>query len=91
MEAEVLSRQTLEARERVLGVEHTSTLASKNQLARLLEDKGAYEEALRLYGDVLGVRKRVLGMEHQLTVSMEGCVERVERAMREDVESVYSD
>jgi hypothetical protein len=57
----------------------------------LCEDRGEYAEAQRLYSDVLRVRMKVLGERHKLTVSMVSCVERVERTMREDVESVHSD
>jgi len=90
-EAEALSRVTLQARERILGAQHTSTLASKNQLARLCEDRGEYLEALDLYGNVLDARRRVLGEHHELTVATMASAGRVERAIREDNESVYSD
>ncbi|PMD34841.1 TPR-like protein [Hyaloscypha variabilis F] len=90
-EADALSIATLEARERILGVQHTSTLASKNQLARLCEDRGDYQEALKLYEDVLEVRRKVLGEGHELTVATVATAERVQRAIREEVESVYSD
>lgn len=52
-EADLLARSTLKTRERVLGPEHSNTLTSKVRLAKLLEDKGAYEESLKLYSDVL--------------------------------------
>ncbi|PMD17828.1 TPR-like protein [Hyaloscypha hepaticicola] len=89
--AEALSRETLQARERVLGAQHTSTLASRNQLARLCEDRGEYVEALHLYGNVLDARRKVLGERHELTVATMASVGRVESAIREDAESVYSD
>ena len=86
-----MGRVTLQARERVLGAQYTRTLANKNQLTRLCEDRGEYVEALHLYGNVLDARRKVLGERHELTVATMASVGRVESAIREDAESVYSD
>ena len=40
-----MHRQTLELREKVLGLEHPSTLDSMNNLALVLDSQGKYEEA----------------------------------------------
>jgi hypothetical protein len=45
LEAEIMYRRTLELREKVLGREHPSTLASMNNLALVLDCQGKYEEA----------------------------------------------
>lgn len=47
--AEPLCRRALAGYERVLGPEHPHTLTSVNDLAALLDSKGAYEEAEPLY------------------------------------------
>jgi hypothetical protein len=44
-EAEPMSRQTLQLREKALGLEHPHTLTSMNNLAALLDNQGKYDEA----------------------------------------------
>lgn len=90
-EAEELSWQTLEVRERVLGGGHLSTVASKDRLARLLSNNGNYDESLRLYREVLEVRQRLLGSQHWLTEMTLGRLRMVEVFRREEMEDVESD
>jgi hypothetical protein len=44
-EAEPIHQQTLQLREKALGLEHPHTLTSMNNLARLLDNRGKYDEA----------------------------------------------
>jgi len=67
--AEPLYQRALLARERVLGLEHPSTLTSVNNLASLLESTGRYAEAEPLYQRALLARERVLGLEHPSTLT----------------------
>ena len=48
-EAEAIHRQTLAAKEKVLGDEHGSTMANAYCLVRLLGDQHRFEEATRLF------------------------------------------
>jgi len=66
--ADPLLKRALEARERVLGPEHPSTLVSVNNLAYLLESTGDYAGAEPLYRRALEARERVLGPEHPDTL-----------------------
>ena len=52
----------------VQGPEHRSTANRLRYLAVLHRDRGAYDEALRLYQRVLDIRERTLGPEHSDTV-----------------------
>ena len=61
--------RALEARERVLGPEHPSTLGSVNNLATLLYRKGDYAGAQPLVERALEARERVLGPEHPSTLA----------------------
>lgn len=63
-----MGRVTLQARERVLGAQYTRTLANKNQLTRLCEDRGEYVEALQLYKNVLDAKSKVLRERHELAI-----------------------
>lgn len=85
-----MSLKTLEAREKVLGAEHPSTLKSKISLARILEDRGEYQEALRLYGQVLDVRRRIFGDENFLTMNIIQRIRLVEELVRDKTETVVS-
>jgi hypothetical protein len=51
-------------REKVLGVEHPSTLSSVNNLAEVFRDQGKYEEAEEMHRRALEGREKVLGAEH---------------------------
>ncbi|RKL04917.1 hypothetical protein BFJ70_g17166 [Fusarium oxysporum] len=64
-----LYRETLEAREKVLGKEHPDTLSSMNNLALVLRKIGKYEEAEKMHRETLEAREKVLGKEHPSTLS----------------------
>jgi hypothetical protein len=55
-EAEPLYREALEARRRVLGPDHPSTITSINNWAGCLLDMGRVGEALPLYRQALAAR-----------------------------------
>ena len=63
-EAAPIFQRALETKEHVLGVEHSSTLTSLNNLASLYKAQGHYEEAESLHQRALAIRERVLGTEH---------------------------
>ncbi|MEU0006541.1 tetratricopeptide repeat protein, partial [Streptomyces sp. NPDC006314] len=65
--AQALYQRALEARERVLGSDHPSTLASLTNLAAVLQDQGDLERAQALYQRALEARERVLGPDHPST------------------------
>jgi serine/threonine protein kinase/tetratricopeptide (TPR) repeat protein len=60
-EAEPLSRQTWEARRRVLGPEHRDTLNSMDTYAQALQGLGRPEDAKKLYEQCLEARQRLFG------------------------------
>ncbi|PNP77903.1 hypothetical protein FNYG_08629 [Fusarium nygamai] len=64
-----LYRETLEAKEKVLGKEHPSTLMSMNNLALVLRKIGEYKEAEKMHRETLAMMKKVLGKEHPDTLS----------------------
>ena len=66
--AEPLFRRVLEARERMLGAEHPSTLISLNNFAALLKVKGDLAGAEPLYRRTLEACERTLGAEHPSTL-----------------------
>jgi hypothetical protein len=53
--------------EKVLGAEHPDTLTSMNNLARVLDSQGKYEEAKILYERACAGLVMVLGEEHPYT------------------------
>ncbi len=59
--AELLYRRALEARERMLGLEHPGTLVSMNELGLLLDHRNKLDEAESLIRGALGVMERRLG------------------------------
>lgn len=67
--AESLYRQCLEVRERLLGGEHRSTLATICSLADVLREKGDYDQADVLYRRCLDAQKSLLGVDHPSTLS----------------------
>jgi hypothetical protein len=66
-EAESIDRQTLATSEKVLGVDHPSTLTSVYCLAHLLANQRRYDEADLLYKRACTGRKKVLGDDHPRT------------------------
>jgi hypothetical protein len=54
----------MEARKRVLGAEHHSTLTSISNLASTYGNQGRWKEAEELEVQVIEIRKRVFGLEH---------------------------
>jgi tetratricopeptide (TPR) repeat protein len=67
-DAEQMHRQALELREKVLGKEHPSRLASMNNLACVLHKQGKHEEAGQMHRQALELKEKVLGKEHPLTL-----------------------
>lgn len=67
-ESERLHRSTLDARERVLGVEDPDTLSSCQVLAIVLDKPGRYEEARACFERAYEGRRKVLGPDHRDTL-----------------------
>jgi serine/threonine protein kinase/Flp pilus assembly protein TadD len=67
-EAQVLARQTWEARARVLGQEHRDTLDSLDTYATALNSSGRFAEASARHQECLATRRRVLGPDHPDTI-----------------------
>jgi tetratricopeptide (TPR) repeat protein len=59
----------LQARERVLGPDHPSTLATMNNLAAVENNLGRFDEARQMYETLLQARERVLGLDHPSTLA----------------------
>ena len=68
-EAIALLEQVLTDCVRVLGEDHSDTLASRNNLAYAYESAGRLTEAITLYEQVLPDRIRVLGEDHPSTLT----------------------
>ncbi|KAK0741212.1 P-loop containing nucleoside triphosphate hydrolase protein [Schizothecium vesticola] len=68
-EAEQMHRQALQLKEKVLGKEHPSTLASMNNLALAFDSQGRYEEAEQMHRQALQLKEKVLGKENPETLS----------------------
>jgi Flp pilus assembly protein TadD len=62
--AEVLYRQALGVRQKVLGAEHPHTAGSLDRLAGSLDAQGRYAQAEPLLRQALAIRQKVLGTEH---------------------------
>ena len=60
--------QVLDARNRILGVEHPDTIGAMANLATTYQHLGKYTEAEKLDMQVLNARNRTLGVEHPDTV-----------------------
>ncbi len=67
VQAELLYKQALGIKERVLGLEHPETAVSLNNLGMLYESQGRYWEAESLLKRALEIRERVFGVEHPET------------------------
>jgi hypothetical protein len=61
--------RALKAREKVLGPEHPDTLASANNLGRVLQRQGKHEEAEAMHLRALNAQEKVLGPEHPDTLA----------------------
>jgi len=61
-EAENLVMQVLDARNRILGVEHPDTINDMAHLAAIYWSLGKYREAEKLEMQVLDARNRILGV-----------------------------
>jgi tetratricopeptide (TPR) repeat protein len=68
-EAEVMHRQVLQSREKVLGPEHPDTLVSVSNLGSVLKRQGKYEEAEVMHQRELLIREKVLGPGHPDTLT----------------------
>jgi tetratricopeptide (TPR) repeat protein len=67
-EAEILEREVLAKRQRVLGLEHPDTIDASASLASTLLHQGKWKEAEVLHREVLARSQRVLGPEHPDTI-----------------------
>jgi tetratricopeptide (TPR) repeat protein len=67
-EGELLER-VLKIKECRYGYNHRSTLTTRHNMARVLDNQGKYEEALQAYQEVYEIQKRVLGPEHPDTLT----------------------
>ena len=67
-EAQKLQMQVLDARNRILGVEHPETLRAMGNIAATYVKLGKYTEAEKLQMQVLDARNRILGEEHPHTI-----------------------
>ena len=66
-ESKILLTDVLETRERTLGAEHASTLASVNNLANCCSNMGQLKDAEALYRRALEAQERTLGAQSILT------------------------
>jgi tetratricopeptide (TPR) repeat protein len=67
--ARKLQDQVLDARRRLLGVDHPDTLSAMSSLAATLSDQGDLPGARKLEEQVLDTRRRILGLDHLDTLS----------------------
>lgn len=67
--AETMLQQVLKRYKKVLGVDHSITLASMNNLGVVLRDQGKYEEAKAMNQQVLKRYKKILGANHPHTLA----------------------
>jgi len=67
--AKDLEQQSLDIRRRVLGPENPDTLASMDDLAGALEERGQYVEAAKMLREEIDIERRVLGPENPQTLN----------------------
>ena len=67
--SEMLARQAIDIRSRVLGPHHPETLDSMDRLGWTLNREGKYTEAEKLERHALNIRRRVLGQGHPGTAT----------------------
>ncbi|QRV92242.1 kinesin light chain [Ceratobasidium sp. AG-Ba] len=65
---ERMERTALDGQREALGEEHTSTLASMNNLAAAYRNQGKYREAVALQEQLVEICKRVSGHDHRSTL-----------------------
>src|SRR5205814_1095177 len=68
-EAELLHRDALERRRKLLGEDHPDTLQAMNNYAWCLGYLGRWQEAEPFFRDALQRRRRVLGEDHPDTIN----------------------
>ena len=61
--------RALVGKEKVLGVDHPSTLNTVNSMALVFYNQGQYEKALEWFGRALAGREQALGVGHPFTQS----------------------
>ncbi|KAK0611657.1 hypothetical protein B0T14DRAFT_488834 [Immersiella caudata] len=66
--AEAMYDRALQAREKTLGPDHTSTLQAVHNLGKLYLDKGRLDEAEAVYNRALKGREKALGPDHTSTL-----------------------
>lgn len=71
-EAEQALLKSLAIKERLIGNEHPQVLATKSNLAWLYGHTGRWQEARRLYADLVEKRTRLLGADHPDTANARG-------------------
>ncbi len=76
-EAEGLLREVLGETERLLGREHSHTLAAMKDLAQVYREQGRYEEAEALLEDAVATLGRVQGAENPQTLLATSALSRV--------------
>lgn len=70
--AEITFRQVLLVQEKELGMEHSSTLQTLEDLADVLDSQGAYAEAEIMIRKTIELREKVLGYENVATLRSMG-------------------
>jgi tetratricopeptide (TPR) repeat protein len=69
-DAEMLLKQAVEGRRRVLGEHHLDTLVSLNNMGLLYLEQHRYSEAETLFNELLEERRRALGPDHPDTIGV---------------------
>ncbi|KAK5023999.1 hypothetical protein LTR13_011017 [Exophiala sideris] len=67
-QAEEMHQQALKAKEKILGVDHNSTLFTMNDLALVLQAQGHYKQSEKMYRQALTGKEKILGMDHDSTL-----------------------
>ena len=65
-QAEQAYREVLGDRLRLLGPDHSDTLATRHEIARMLARQGQHERAKQEYQEVLATELRALGPDHPI-------------------------
>ncbi|MEK6702023.1 MAG: tetratricopeptide repeat protein, partial [Planctomycetota bacterium] len=78
-ESERLARETLAAKRRIYGPEHSETLTTQNALAQTLEQLKKYDEAMVLTREAMESSERTRGEIHDTTLSYMGNLARIEQ------------